>query len=312
MLFSTNASRVCVLYAVSPLHAGAGQSTGAVDLPIQRERHTSWPMIQSSGLKGAFRDWFTRYYANNKAVEVGYESAHSQAKELACRVFGREESPDGLEGHAGAISITDGRLLAFPVRSNAAPFVWVTAPYVLTRLARDLRLIPDAGLTLPGMELGSAPGSGEGMLIRGDIAAENGLVLEDLVVKIVESKTDAVALKAAFEALAPQVARLVLISDADFTYLVRNATEVQAQIAINPETGVTTPGSLRYQELLPADSALYTLVFFTTERTQNQPQPVEFIADLTMTALATHVQIGGDMTLGRGLMEVRWLPGGKA
>ena len=39
-----NASILC-LYAVTPCHAGSGASVGVVDLPIQRERHTNWPVI---------------------------------------------------------------------------------------------------------------------------------------------------------------------------------------------------------------------------------------------------------------------------
>ena len=31
------------LYAVSPVHMGAGQAIGVIDNPIQRERHTGHP-----------------------------------------------------------------------------------------------------------------------------------------------------------------------------------------------------------------------------------------------------------------------------
>ena len=41
---------------ITPLHAGTGQDLGIVDLPIQRERHTSYPKIEGSGLKGAIRE----------------------------------------------------------------------------------------------------------------------------------------------------------------------------------------------------------------------------------------------------------------
>jgi CRISPR-associated protein Cmr4 len=44
------------LYTETPLHAGSGTSLGIVDLPIQRERTTGYPMIQASGLKGCLRD----------------------------------------------------------------------------------------------------------------------------------------------------------------------------------------------------------------------------------------------------------------
>lgn len=45
----------------TPLHAGSGQDLGIVDLPIQRERHTSFPKIEGSSLKGAIREVFEGY-----------------------------------------------------------------------------------------------------------------------------------------------------------------------------------------------------------------------------------------------------------
>ena len=55
-----NAS-ILSLYAISPCHVGSGSSVGVVDLPIQRERHTNWPVIQASGMKGALRAHFERF-----------------------------------------------------------------------------------------------------------------------------------------------------------------------------------------------------------------------------------------------------------
>ena len=52
---------VVIMYGITPCHAGSGSSMGVVDLPIQRERHTNWPMIQASGVKGAFRANFEKY-----------------------------------------------------------------------------------------------------------------------------------------------------------------------------------------------------------------------------------------------------------
>ena len=52
---------ICTFYAISPIHAGSGAATSTVDLPIQRERHTNWPHIQASGVKGAMRDHFRKF-----------------------------------------------------------------------------------------------------------------------------------------------------------------------------------------------------------------------------------------------------------
>jgi len=113
----------------------------------------------------------------------------------------------------------------------------------------------------------------------------------------------------AFATLAPQVTRLLLISDQNFAFLVGNATEVQAQIKIDFDSGTTSKGSLRYQELLPADSVLYALVFFAAERVGNGSSlAAGVIRDCVNQAISSHIQMGGDLTLGRGLLEVQWLP----
>jgi len=295
---------MCVLYCLSPLHAGAGQAVGAVDLPIQRERHTGWPDVQASGVKGAFRDWFLRYYA---AVGRDCLDREMQADELTKRVFGREEgsSEEGGEkqaGQAGAVSVSDARLLAFPVRSNIAPFVWVTCPAVLKRLARDMKLC------MPQTPIPAAAPQGELKYVSVSGGAAKEVILEDLVVKPDAEGTDAKLLQELFKLLAPNVDRLLLITDEDFSFLVRTATEIQPQIKIDHDTGTTKDGSLRYQELLPADSVLYVLTFFSRERNGKDPLLPNVIRDCVTQAISTHVQMGGDLTLGRGLMEVTWLP----
>ncbi|MDW8464753.1 MAG: RAMP superfamily CRISPR-associated protein [Chloroherpetonaceae bacterium] len=46
------------LYAETSVHLGGGESLSAIDLAIQRERHTDFPVGASSGIKGAVRAWF--------------------------------------------------------------------------------------------------------------------------------------------------------------------------------------------------------------------------------------------------------------
>ncbi|RMI19935.1 MAG: type III-B CRISPR module RAMP protein Cmr4, partial [Calditrichaeota bacterium] len=90
------------LHAVTFLHPGAGQSTGLVDLPVQRERHTGFPMLASSGLKGSLRDKAEQAWGRDNAdVAV---------------IFGSPEA-GGSDSCAGALIVSDARILAFPVRS---------------------------------------------------------------------------------------------------------------------------------------------------------------------------------------------------
>ena len=112
---------IAIMYAVTPCHAGSGSALGVVDLPIQRERHTNWPMIQASGVKGAFRANFDRF--KNKIAD---KEQIKDFETLTESVFGT--SSDG--GYAGSLSISDAKILAFPMRSNVSPFVWITCPAV--------------------------------------------------------------------------------------------------------------------------------------------------------------------------------------
>ena len=295
-------SQFCVLHAISPVHAGAGSATGAVDLPIQRERHTGWPHVQASGVKGAFRDhcervWMLQGVEQDNLVT---KKNREQAEGLAKRIFGMSE---GSKSQAGAITFSDAKLLAFPVRSNLAPFVWVVCPALLKRLARDLELV---GKNAEGLDDVTISGDQYG-LVRGELSGN--LILEDLCLEPGEGDWQTVA--TLFKAIDSSIERLVLIPDSHFSFLMETATEIQAQIAIDAATGTTSTGSLRYQELLPADSALYTLVFFGEERTAETNKLVlDTLASAVQTAASTHIQLGGDMTLGRGIFQINWLAGG--
>lgn len=306
-MFPKELVQICVLYALTPVHAGAGQAIGAVDLPIQRERHTQWPQVQASGVKGAFRDWFLRYYLTSGAA---CEDLEQQAEKLTERIFGKEEgSETDKGGQAGAISFTDARLLAFPVRANVAPFVWVICPALLSRLGRDLRLCQfeqSQDLAIPCSL--PTPKQDGAYAILGSFPTR--VILEDLAVEVEKNAPEeSEKIKQAYQLLAPQVERLLLISDQNFAFLVQNATEIQPQIRIDFATGTTATGSLRYQELLPADTVLYTLVFYAPERIPGETALLpEVIQSCVNQAISRHMQMGGDLTLGRGLMEVKWFP----
>ena len=297
MLFSSKNAELCVMYSVTSLHAGSGQATGVVDLPIQRERHTGWPMVQASGVKGAFRDWFTRFYEANGDGE----NKDAQAKEFANKVFGREEN-SGDQGHAGALSVTDARMLLFPVRSNVAPFVWLTCPAILDRLNRDVKLVHGK------QPLNTIPSViGDWAIGIGGAWKEKEIVLEDLAVSRTDTKDENKELETLMHRLVPQANRVLIVSDEIFKFLVETATEVQPQISIDPKTGTTVTGSLRYQELLPSDSVLYSLLFFSGERGKQASLQAEQIQERVKEALGTHVQLGGDMTMGHGIMELNWI-----
>jgi len=104
-------SRILYLFTRTPLHVGAGSSVGAIDQPIQRERHTGFPTIPGSSLKGVLRDTAARddeFKAHVDAIfgvqdnagrvsigEAGVDQARcAGAQDLHGDI--REKSKDGL------------------------------------------------------------------------------------------------------------------------------------------------------------------------------------------------------------------------
>jgi len=286
------------LYAISPVHAGSGASTGAVDLPIQRERHTNWPHIQASGVKGAMRAHF------RETVQETYRpECINKTEDL---IFGTEEylseaeAGKKKESCPGAITVSDAKLLAFPVRSNIAPFVWVTCPAVLARLDRDLAMMG----RMSEIALSTCKVSkDEAICLAGEIK-EQKVLLEDAVVKVKSETVQLVFLKDNFG----EIERLLLISDEMYDYCVTTCTEVQTQIKIDEKTGTAQAGALRYEELLPADAVLYTVVAFHAAGLQNEMQ-VDAVAKTVKDSIRDFMQIGGDVTLGRGICKIDWLGG---
>src|SRR6266566_231428 len=116
------------LYTETPLHAGAGSGLSSIDLPIQRERATQYPMIQGSGIKGKLRASF----------EGNREDLTSEAREMVDIVFGPPSTSGTGSDHAGALVAGDARILLFPVRSLNGVFAYTTSYDVLSRFKRDI------------------------------------------------------------------------------------------------------------------------------------------------------------------------------
>ena len=55
--------RIYWLHALTPIHAGVGRGVGYIDLPIDRDKVTNWPLIRGSAFKGV---WADHYKANDE------------------------------------------------------------------------------------------------------------------------------------------------------------------------------------------------------------------------------------------------------
>lgn len=290
-------SSIAVMYAVTPCHAGSGSALGVVDLPIQRERHTNWPMIQASGVKGAFRANFERFKNNCEETK--------QIEQLTEKIFGSDKGGKDNSGYAGSSSFGDARILAYPMRSNVSPFVWITCPAVLKRFAKDLAIAEKEAFDATKFILND---SNSAVWLNGNIS-ETDVLLEDSEVKVESKKIDEFTkildyLKDADDRLLAD--RLLLVSDEVFNYGVTDCTQIMAQIKIDAETGTTSTGSLRYQEELPSDTIMYTVVIWGDSKSGEELKADTIKEHITKNVISTHIQIAGDETCGRGIFQLSW------
>lgn len=294
-----NSNALLFLHAHTPLHPGSGTALGFVDLPVQRERHTQWPVIPGSALKGILRDACREKAKSNHGGDR--RKTNNEDQELTA-VFGPGKIDDS-DSHAGALSVTDARILAFPVRSPKGVFAWVTCPAVLERLARDAGL---AGLSVPGLP--SPLEAGEAVCYEGSPLLFDGgaLVFEEYEFRRRASADDLAAWIAASAVRdEPTRARLkthlAVIPDNEFTHFVRYATEVAARIGLDYETKTVSDKALFYEEFLPAETIFYALVLASDSRKRDKSMRAGQVVAYLEKSLPPFLQVGADETIGKGI-----------
>jgi CRISPR-associated protein Cmr4 len=308
-------SRMLFIYTETPLHVGTGTGLGAVDLPIQRERTTGYPIIQASGVKGALR---------SEAPDGDEKTA----------VFGHEKAE-----HAGALSPGDARILLFPVRSLAGVFAWTTSCDALARFRRDAvaagldkskNPVPALPATTPGGN--DALASGARVLVNPK-DGKGTAVLEEFAFQAAVHKDATTWAKWLAEVAMPSQAKtpeyepwtsrlkdgLLILPDDAFRDFLLHATEVVTRVRLEPDSKTVVGGALWTQEHLPVDSLLYTSVHATklrvsgnkpTELAGDKPeQEAKKVLDWVKNKVPHRIQLGGDETVGRGIVQLRWSGG---
>lgn len=296
------ATTMLYLYVETPLHAGVGSGLSSIDLPIQRERTTQYPMIQGSGIKGKLRA---------TAEEVLDEPTVNV-------VFGPPAT--GTSDHAGALVVGDARLLLFPVRSLNGVFAYTTSYDVLNRFQRDMGR--DTSASAPSWKT-PAPVEGKALVTTtSQVQTQNKLVLEEFSFETrADPQVDEIAQWLAESAFpnfgntywSEKIKRsLVILPEDDFRDFALYATEVLTRVRLERQTKTVARGALWTEEHLPVDTLLYVPIYATDAR-QNGKNGARMTATQVLekaqslgTAAHNYLQLGGDETVGRGIVRMRW------
>lgn len=295
----TNFHRIVYFKTLTSTHMGAGQGLEHIDLPIQREQHTKFPIFYASGIKGAFRQsalekayedlkdkGYTLSRLNEEVEKDNPEkenNAPEQIKALA-EIFGSQDNK-------GSLSYTDAKILFFPVKSLKGVFAYVTCPFVLKRYEEDTGIKTNVDFNLE-----------EGSVYSADsVVIEDSVILEEFEFKSKGKKDEVIKSLKLPQTLENEILkRYCIVDDDTFTYFVENFTEVITRIKIDPETGTVGKGALWTEEYLPSESILYSLEFREKDISSYEKYLPE---DNSL------INLGGNQTIGKGLVKIFY--GGK-
>lgn len=296
---NTITNAILGMLAETFIHPGAGQSGGAIDLPVAREAATSYPFIAGSSFKGALRDAVDNSKHNGSKSDENSGNAEDSSGNAEGTVWDRVF---GEEKRAGELLVSDVRLLLLPVRSLTSAYCWVTCPHLLERLARDIRRagIACAPQTPPSVEAGrfmrienSESNHYETLYLE-----ERGFGAEpcsDSLSEWVGTVQRLIADSSARKRLAKQ---LVLLCDDDFAWFAKNGLAVHARNVLNKNK---KSDNLWYEETLPPDTVMYSIL---SERNSGSDAISSIREALPSNA---YLQIGGNETIGQGWFLLEWL-----
>lgn len=252
--------QIMSIFTRTPLHVGAGSAVGVVDLPVMRERHTGYPVIPGSSMKGVLADLWRDDLEATKGTLVRKSGSDAEL------LFGVDNDPN--RAASGKLLVGEAKLVVFPVRSAKGGFAWLTCPLALGRLARDLGV----SLDLPKVRSMEAVAAGALVFEKKETTANvtkttRRVILEEYVLNADEESAKLASVVKALKGLSDDSlwqdeleSHLCLVSDEMFKYFVECTCEVAPHVKIDDETGTAADGALFSQENVPAD-AMFCAVF---------------------------------------------------
>lgn len=337
----------------TPTHVGSGSDLGIVDLPIQREKHTSFPKFESSSIKGSLREACersvgTKSFLSPEARDTmihrlfGYDESglSDREKDALKKHFRKEKDKPGKQeqtSFAGALGFTDARLLLFPVKSMKGVFAWVTCLKLLQQFESDMKLT-DSSFEIKNL---SALKPNVCYLFSSDSSLKikpqtSKIVLEEYTFDIENTLAGVIKVNqnGAPVDLPDWLARqlfgndgsywceklkkdIVVLPEDDFKDFVNLSTEVITRTKIDNNTGTVAHGALFTEEYLPAESIMYTLVLTAAEFREKSdsgssadPIGEDQVFSFFKEVLPDVVQMGGNATLGKGIVTTKLQKGG--
>lgn len=261
------------IFTRTPLHVGAGSSVGVVDSPVQRERHTGFPIIPGSSLKGVFRDHYSDFEESQNEIDL---------------LFGYNANESSEQGRSGSITFSEAKILAFPLRSARGCYAIAVCPLTLQRYKREAKIdleIPEEPNDMHCLSGSMVTINGKAVVLEEYKITSDGMFPEEWAEHLSSILDD--------EVLNGALKRFVLLSNDDFAHFAQNACQVSQHVGIDHDSGTQKKGALFNEETVPSE----TLFFSSINELRYEAKKSVFLESMENEQL---IQFGGNSTTGLG------------
>lgn len=278
-----NRYTMLLIESLTNMHAGSGDTHyGIVDNLIQRNPVTGFPVIHSTGIKGALNDYFK---------SIGYYQVKME------KLFGKEGGDS--EAFPGRLIFFEANLLTMPLRSNRKVYYNATSPYIMKEYITFLKdfVLYSYNTHLINNWLESFNFNSNTPFYTFDSVPNP--EIEDFMCDKKGKNTKAV--KDEIEKLTGlELENIAIFNDEYFKKICEHSLPVVARNKIDDEG---QSENLFYEEVLPRKTLLYFVL--GEENYFLKKDYDDFIAELT--AEETIMQIGGNYSVGYGFCKIKEL-----
>lgn len=254
-----------LITCLTNMHVGSGDANyGVVDNLVQRDPITEIPIIHSSSIKGALREYFKDEWGEND-TKLNY-------------VFGTDPIRNGGKTEVGYYKFFDANLIVLPVRSNIKPFFRATSKFLLDEIndrAKALKLSLNIDPFNVDVSEGKPKVSDNARPMLEDYQSENGLTFSDTVTNHLGDN-------------------LALFHENDFKELSKHLPVIARNQLENGESK-----NLFYEEVVPRESRF---VFFVSKLKENET--VLYESEFNTIISKSVIQIGGNASIGYGYTKI--------
>lgn len=268
---------VYLITCLTNMHVGSGEANyGVVDNLVQRDPITEIPIIHSSSLKGALREFFYNEW----------KAEHDETgKDKLNYVFGADTSRDKTSDHGiGYYKFFDANLIVLPVRSNVKPFFRATSKFLLDDINEKAKLLGMSSFNINPFNSGNA--------VKSKAKILNGMA--DCVLEDTETESGLSVLTNVSNNIGDNPA---LFHEDDFKELSKHLPVIARNQLENGESK-----NLFYEEVVPRESRF---VFFISKPKENDV--VLYESEFDAAIQQNIIQIGGNASIGYGYTKIKKL-----